>query len=152
LPRTSVGYRLDVQVFGLQRWLERPWLGWGAGASEYLISHSNNPRLLHPSKGGSLDWMDHLHNSYLETLASFGIVGTGLLAAAGGLLIRGLIQSYRAGRVPLDYFLFLLGGLLMTAVWSLFDFRLLHGEWRAYWLLLAGLAHSFALQEREARP
>jgi O-antigen ligase len=150
LPRTSVGFRLDVQLFGLQRWLERPWLGWGPGATEYLIAHSDNPRLLHPSKDGALDWMDHVHNSYLEVLLRFGLVGAGLLGAAGVFLIGGLIQAYRAGRVPLDCFLFSLGCLLMTAVWSFFDFRLLHGDWRAYWLILAGVAHSFRLAQADA--
>lgn len=150
LPRTSVGFRLDVQLFGLQRWLERPWFGWGAGATEYLIAHGGNPRLLHPSKDGALAWMDHVHNSYLEVLLGFGAVGAALLGAAGALLLSGLVRAYRVGRVPLDCFLFVAGCLLMTAVWSFFDFRALHGDWRAYWLLLAGVAHSFRLAMAEA--
>ena len=148
LPRTSVGFRFDVQRFGLNKWLERPLFGWGTGTTEYLIAHSDRLQLLHPSSRGGVDWMDHLHNSYLEILLRFGVIGALLLTVAALLLINAVVRAHRAGLIPRDYFLFLLGSFGLVAIWSLFDFRALHADWRAYWLLLAGAAYTFRLHDR----
>ena len=92
--------------------------------------------------------MDHLHNSYLEILLRFGIIGALLLTVAALLLINAVVRAHRAGLIPRDYFLFLLGSFGLVAIWSLFDFRALHADWRAYWLLLAGAAYTFRLHGR----
>lgn len=148
MPATSIGYRVAVERFGLQRWLERPWLGWGTGSTHHLITHSQDQHLRHPGQNPDSDerqWMSHFHNAYLEILVRFGLTGFVLLAGAFGFLISGLIRAYRCGTVPPDSFRFCLGCFFMVGIWSLFDFRLLHGDWRAYWLILAGMAHSYTL-------
>ena len=89
--------------------------------------------------------MDQLHNTYLEILVRFGIVGALLLITGALLLIRAVFRAYGAGLMPRDYFLFLLGSFGLVAVWSLFDFRALHTDWRAYWACLAGTAYTFQL-------
>jgi O-antigen ligase len=146
LPRTSIGYRYDIQKFGWQKWLERPWFGWGTGSTEHLIEMSGRGELIHPQVEVHRPpaWMDHFHNTYLEIMVRFGLLGVLLFAAIGVSIGRALWRSYRAGLVPGDHALFLAGGFALLAIWNLFDFRALHGDWRAYWILLAGIAYSFA--------
>jgi len=150
LPRTSIGYRHDVQKFGLQKFSERPWFGWGPGSTEHLLETSGRPELIHPQEKGAA-WMDHFHNTYLEILVRFGLLGTLILAATVLLMINTLWRSYKTGLLPKDHFAFLSGSFVLLAVWSLFDFRILHGDCRAYWILLAGIAYSFAWHPDAAR-
>jgi O-antigen ligase len=146
LPRTSIGFRYDIQKFGWQKWLERPWFGWGTGSTEHLIEISGRGELIHPQVEIHRPpaWMDHFHNTYLEIMVRFGLCGILLFAAMGWLIGRALWRGYGAGLVPGDLALFLAGGFALLAIWNLFDFRVLHGDWRAYWVLLAGIAYSFA--------
>jgi O-antigen ligase len=146
VPLSPIGWRVHLYRFGLEKFAERPLLGWGPGSTQYLISHSGRAELQLPYWKGGLTWLDHLHNTYLEVLVRFGLVGALLLLGAFGSLVRGLWIAYRSGRLPVDYALFLLGGFGLTAIWNLFDFRLTHFDWRFYWLLLAGTAYSFTLQ------
>ncbi len=150
LPRTSIGFRHDVQKFGLQKFLQRPWFGWGPGSTEHLIETSGRPELIHPQEKGA-DWMDHFHNTYLEILVRFGLLGALVLLATVLLMMKNVWRGYKTGILPKDHFAFLTGCFILLAVWSLFDFRILHGDCRAYWILLAGIAHSFAWHPEAAR-
>ncbi|WP_133718613.1 O-antigen ligase family protein [Methylocaldum gracile] len=150
LPRTSIGYRHDIQKFGLQKYLDRPWFGWGPGSTEHLVEISGQPELIHPQAKGAA-WMDHFHNTYLEILVRFGLLGALVLAATVLLVIKNVWHSYKTGILPKDHFAFLAGCFILLAVWSLFDFRILHGDCRAYWILLAGIAYSFAWHPDAAR-
>ena len=151
LPRTSLGFRVNVQKFAVDKWLERPLLGWGTGTVEHLLAHSNQQQLLHPSHKGGVDWMDHFHNTYLEILVRFGLVGAALLTAGLVLLLRAVLRAWQGGLIPQDYFLFYGGSFGLLAIWSLFDFRALHGDWRAYWVILAGAAYSVPLHSLQPR-
>ena len=51
----------------------------------------------------------------------------------------------RRERLPADQAYFIIGSLLLLAVWSLFDFRLLHHEIRFYMILL--FASAFACRQ-----
>lgn len=144
LPRTSIGYRLDVQRFGFEQWLKRPVFGWGPRTSKYLIEHSGRPELLHPVKRGVI-WISHLHNTYLEILVAFGLCGAVILMAAVALLVDSVRHGRRAGCISPDLALFLYGSLGLLALWSIFNFRVLHTDERAYWLLLAGMLYTFRL-------
>ncbi len=149
LPRSSLAFRLHAQLYGLQRWRERPLFGWGTGSSRYVIAHSGMRELRHPDENGRLVWLLHLHNSYLEILVRFGLIGLLLFTVGTYFIFDSLKAAYRSGRLPLDYLLFLGGGLVLFMVWSFFDFAALAYKLRFYWLLLGGMAYSFAL-DREA--
>jgi O-antigen ligase len=143
MPEVSADYRIHVMRFGLKKWMERPIFGWGPGATEYLISHSGLPALRHPYYKGGRVWMDHVHNTYLEVLVRFGIVGFSFFLLVVILLFKNLRNACQEGRLPADYALFLTGTLALMALWSLFDFRLLHTDWRSYWLLVGGMTYAF---------
>lgn len=146
-PKGSVYYRVHVQQFGLMKFMERPWFGWGTGATEYLISKSGRESLQMP-RGDSWVWMDHFHNTYLELLVRLGIVGLLLLLAAAMLLLQGMWHAYTSGRMLRDEFVFVTAAFGLVLVWSAFDFRVLHPDWRYYWLLLVGVAYTYVLHGR----
>jgi len=148
VPSAGFGVRVHTFRFGVIKWLERPLFGWGPGSTEYLISHSGLPQLRHSEMVDGEwqegpDWLDHLHNTYLEILVRFGLVGAFLMFGALGLLVKSLWLARRGGRVPLDYAWFLTGALGLMAIWSLSDFRLLHPDWRSYWILIGGITGTF---------
>jgi len=145
IPESSIAFRLHVQRFGLETWLARPLFGWGPGSTEYLIAHSGDPSLLHPVEGGGREWMDHFHNTYLEALVRLGLVGTLLILALLWRVFRAVHGAYRSGGMPRDHAVFAAGWAGLLAIWSLFDFRLLHYDVRYYWIILAGVAYSFTV-------
>jgi O-antigen ligase len=138
---SSFGLRWNAQRFGLNAWLERPLLGWGAETSRPLIRASEDAKL-NFENGDSLK---HLHNTYLEILVQFGLIGFVLFGLLIVLLWRGIARAQREGRIPADYGVYLIALLVLTLVWCLFDYRAVHQDWRIYWTLLAGTALSFAL-------
>lgn len=143
IPKTSFGYRYNVLVFGYQKWLEKPWIGWGAGSSKYFIEHSGNPLLIYQEPGKPTIWLRHFHNLYLEILIRFGLVGMICCATIAFMMVQSLLRAYRAGLVPTDYLVFFLGGFAMMGLYSLFGFPLLHPDGRSFVILFAGLAYSF---------
>lgn len=144
LPRSSLSYRIDVQVYGLQKWWERPLWGWGPGSTQYLIQHSQRPGLVYRD-AEITTWLAHTHNSYLEILLRTGLAGFLLMAAMLYFLLNSLQNAQRRGALPRDTHLFLVGSLCLLGVWSAFEFRMLHTDLRAYWTLLAGILYTFRL-------
>jgi O-antigen ligase len=145
---TSVGLRWHAQLFGVEQWLQRPWLGWGPGASRSLIADSGEVGLWNPEDGV----LKHLHNSYLELLAQLGIVGFGLWMSMLAILLWGVVAAMRGGRLSHDLGWFVLFALLYLAIWSLFNFRMVNQDFRGYWAMLGGIALSFGLHRDAARP
>jgi O-antigen ligase len=150
VPSVGFGVRVHTFRFGVTKWLERPLFGWGPGSTEYLISQSGLPQLRHSEmvdgewREGH-EWLDHLHNTYLEILVRFGLVGAFFIVSVLGLLARGLWISRREARLPVDHAWFLAGALALMAIWSLSDFRLLHPDWRSYWVLMGGIMGTFRM-------
>jgi O-antigen ligase len=141
--KTSDAIRWYGLRFGVEMWLDRPLFGWGAGVSKDLIESSGRADLGY--QGG--DPLEHLHNGYLEILVQFGLTGlilTAVFFVAVFLRMRGLCS---AGRVSRRYCGFFAGILVLTLVWSLFDYRVPHGDWRVYWTILAGAACGFILRK-----
>jgi O-antigen ligase len=144
---SPIKYRLGLYRFGFEKWQERPLLGWGPGAVKSLIADSQRPELLQPPKtSGEPHPLDHMHNTYLELLVELGLVGALLLFSIAWLLLRGLWNAYRQGVAPREHFLFVAGALALTAVWSLFDFAVVHWHWRYFVILTAAIAYSFHLR------
>jgi O-antigen ligase len=141
-PANSLSKRYQVQMFGLHKWLERPLLGWGPGSGKDLIVKSNDPELKVKTMQNKEVWLPHCHNTYLESLVRLGVVGSILLLGVTGLIVYTLITAVRQKIIPYDYLLFLIGSSVLLALWNLFDFRVVHADWRAYWIILAGTIYS----------
>lgn len=141
LPADSVGLRLRLSGLALEHWLEHPWFGRGPDAGRQVVARADDPELAA---------MAHLHNTYLELLVRFGLVG---LAGFGAVLVglgAGLRRATQAGALPPQLAVFLAGALSITLVWSAFDFRLLTQDFRFHTVLLAGIAFGLGLPRREA--
>lgn len=147
---TSLTLRWHALVLGLERWQERPWFGWGPGASRPLMADSNEPGLLYPEPDGSV--LKHLHNSYLELMVQLGLIGLGLWLAVAVLLLLGLYRLVQRGELSADLGWFLGLALLYLAFWSHFNFRMVNQDFRGYWSLLAGAALSFSLYRGGGSP
>jgi O-antigen ligase len=150
VPTYGVGARIHALKFGLTKVLERPLVGWGPGSTEYLIAESD---LAHVGTSSGMSeswqqqdaWLDHLFNTYLEVLVRFGLLGALLMIAVAMVLARGLWEAYSKGRLPKDLGLFVAGAMVLAASWCLFEFRLLHPDWRSYWILMGGIMGTFRM-------
>lgn len=147
-PSQGLGYdsssaiRLNLYRLGLDLFAARPLLGWGPGtsATEYLVPQRVIPlsdlHLAHAPKAS------HLHSVPIEILVRFGL--TGLLLGLWLLVLMG--QSYRrlwAQSSDHALRLFLLSGGLLTLLFVLFDFRLIHLDLRFFFIVLFGILYSY---------
>ncbi|MEW8505620.1 MAG: O-antigen ligase family protein [Candidatus Thiodiazotropha sp.] len=146
-PLDASSYRLHLWQFGLRKWLERPFFGWGPGTTHALVEAENNIALQDPP-GSSFD---HLHNAYLEVVFQLGLLGSLLIALIGGVIISKLVENYRKKRLSIYFLAFLASNFVLIAVYSLTDFRHLHWNWRFYWLIIAGATLAFDLASRRPR-
>lgn len=152
LPESSFKYRYHVQVFGLEKWLEKPFLGWGAGSTRSLLARENRPELFNRTSNSK---MGHVHNGYLEVLLRFGLVGAAISIFLARKLGGNLMSARRTGRLTTDYFLFLVGSLVLTVIWTTANFGLTTDHWQhwlPYWLLLMGICYRFSLGFDEFEP
>ncbi|MES9993407.1 MAG: O-antigen ligase family protein [Candidatus Thiodiazotropha sp.] len=143
-PLDASSYRLHLWQFGLRKWLERPFFGWGPGTTHALVEAENNIALQDPP-GSSFD---HLHNAYLEVVFQLGLLGILLIALISGVMISKLVDSYRKKRLSIYFLAFLASNFVLIAIYSLTDFRHLHWNWRFYWLIIAGATLAFDLVSR----
>lgn len=132
-PLTSISYRLWLWRLGSERWLERPLIGWGPGTSAHLIAETRTPGTIN-ERGVPFD---HLHSTPIELLVQLGLVGAGLFSVLLVTLLREARRAYRAGLLPTDYYVAIMSSYAFTGVWSLFDYRLIHYDWRFHFWLLA---------------
>ena len=142
VPTDSAGTRIHLWNFALRTWLEHPLLGWGPGTTQALVAARGLPgTFLHGQP------YDHVHNTYLELLLQFGLAGLGVALALFTYAILSALNAMRRERLPADQAYFIIGSLLLMAVWSLFDFRLLHYEIRFYMILLFASAFACRLPQ-----
>jgi O-antigen ligase len=140
-PLSSSTYRLHLWQFGLEKWLERPFTGWGPGTTYALVDADSNPGLK-DERGISFD---HLHNAYLEVVFQLGLIGIILAALICGLMIAKLMESYQRKYISTYFLAFLFSNFVLIAIYSLTDFRHLHWNWRFYWLIIAGITYAYPL-------
>ncbi len=109
-------------------WKENVW--WGAGPDHFDHRfRQHRPEIVQKSP-------DRVHNDFLNALADWGLVGAALICAAWGLLVIGVIKTWRAvrnsgeelrTRRTSNKFAFLLGasaGLLAILFHSVVDFNM----------------------------
>ncbi len=123
----SADTRPAIWHAAIRLWREDPWWGVGPGHFDYRF------RAFRPSN--VQERPDRVHNDYLNTLVDWGVVGTGLVATAWGLLFAGVAQTWRFVRGSLgelggrssNKFAFVFGaslGLLAILVHSAADFNM----------------------------
>ena len=73
IPYTSVGFRFHFWIDTVKQSLYNPIFGLGNNANKYILEHSNQ-RKAYKKKN-----FKHLHNSYMEIVASYGLFGVTLI-------------------------------------------------------------------------
>lgn len=141
----NVSTRISMWHFGATEWLENPILGKGPGLTKSLISLSDNKKLYN-SRGIP---QDHLHNYYIMSLFSFGIVGFLLSSLVFTLIPCFLIKAYSLGNVNLSDFLFTMSTFLLISLYSITDFRHLNHDWRFFWTIFASCSYSLTLCQKD---
>jgi len=137
IPDGSIGYRIQLIQYGIQKWLERPIIGWGPQSYRRLIEQTDNAELRK---------LPHLHNAYIETLLTFGIAGAIFFLYLTGSLCEALYRSWRARRMSTDYALLLSGALGLQLIWCLASFGLNQVTWNFYFAMLAGTIYSYRIR------
>lgn len=138
----SVQVRLVMLELGLDWWLQRPWLGWGPGSTPHLIAAAAERGVY---SGYSFN---DLHNIGLDMLVRLGLLGTLALLAGVVLIFYRLRQACIGGALDRDLYLLLLALLTLHFLCALTNFRVLNGDWRFFWMLVAGAACSFYFHQR----
>jgi len=85
---TAVGARAHLWYYGAGRWMERPLFGWGPSTQVTRLATS------------PISQYSHLHNTYLEILVRFGLVGAVLLMVLLFLIVRSVWRARQRGALP----------------------------------------------------
>jgi hypothetical protein len=137
----AIGIRVRLYELGVQKFKERPWLGWGLDSTPALIASA------HLDLAGERHV--HLHNSYLDALVGMGLIGSLLLLTLFVLVIRELVLAWRGGIISTASFWALAGCVGIVLVANAFDSLLWRFEYaRAPLELLFGCCIAYALMRR----
>lgn len=124
----SLEGRAAIYARAFEGWLQRPLLGWGAGAYP----------LVYPAPPGGGDW---IANAELHALFDTGIVGLLLLAGAIGYAVVGAVRALRVPASEWGAGRYAAFGLLVAGVGLLLAYQLTDGTWLGFtWVLVAMMA------------
>ena len=116
LENNSVGLRIKLWRAAWERIVEKPLLGWGYGIRTSYVKESeslpNELRLHGPQ---------HVHNSYLALLLSYGFLGLAFVVFLFAYLLRLAWLQYRAQCLPWDCFLFVVLFTILFAIVNFFE-------------------------------
>ncbi len=138
---TSVGIRLNLYRFGLQKWSEAPLTGWGLASIQPMLARSRI------QVGTYIP--PHLHDIYLQTAVGLGGIGLVLLLLPLVLWLRDLWWACGYDPERRIRNVILLGSLSLVLVANLFDCLLwTNGYMRMPISLLLAGAMAVSLQRR----
>lgn len=118
LERDSVGVRVVYWAFGWERFLDRPLVGRGAADQRHLTDEFPIPPQLE-------DRGDTYHNSHIDILLRFGLIGYLMIAAFTGLLVLAAWRMLREPGIPRLAGLYTLAFLPGLAFWAM-NAQILH--------------------------
>lgn len=131
-PATSISARLRLWQFTLRRWPDAPLLGHGFGGLQDVVDAQERARVALPAG----ERYDHVHNSYLQTLWTQGVIGVVLWTLLVALLLRDGIRAARVNAQVRALLPVVWGALGFVAVWACFDYRISHPDMRCFAILL----------------
>ncbi|WP_299595086.1 O-antigen ligase family protein [uncultured Microbulbifer sp.] len=146
LPFTSTGVRIRTWTEALQWIAQRPLVGWGGNGRSLIFDHSENlPAAIKQNFG-------HLHNSYLDLVVNFGLLGLLLLGALVFWLLHRSLRYYRAGLISGSTLLFSVSFAVFFGVINLFESYLFYDSGRFVMALVGGglLTQLWAAKRQQA--
>lgn len=137
----AVNIRLQLYELGVEKWRERPWLGWGMRSTQVLIADADLDT-------GGVSHV-HLHNAYLDAIVGIGLIGAGLLGVVFVLLMRELVLAWRSGVITTATLWVFAGCFGIVLVANAFDSLLWRFEYsRAPLEILFGCCIAYGLIRR----
>lgn len=137
LQATPIGIRAYLLVAGAKAWLAAPWLGWGTDGAVQVILAAEGP--------DALEQFNHLHNTYLDLLVRFGLLGTILFLAIPFQLVRATRRALATGRVDERPARFLLSALSVFALANLTESYLVPSYGWFLFVILGGAMLTYRL-------
>lgn len=131
-PASSITTRLRLWRFVLARWTDAPLIGHGYGGMQDVV----DARLRSQVALMEGERYDHVHNSYLQTLWTQGVIGIVLWTLLVALLLRDGIRAARVNAQVRALLPVVWGALGFVAVWACFDYRISHPDMRCFAILL----------------
>ncbi|WGL15991.1 O-antigen ligase family protein [Microbulbifer bruguierae] len=132
LPYTSTGIRLHTWAEAMHWIGKHPLVGWGGNGRSLIFDHSSNlPDDIKQHFG-------HLHNSYLDLMVNFGLLGLLLLAALVYWLMNRCLRYYRAGLLSGNNLVFCLSFTVFFGVINFFESYLFYDSGRLLMALIGG--------------
>jgi len=115
VPFTSIGVRLHSWVIALD-WIEkRPILGWGGNKGGFVLAETKElPQWVRERFG-------HLHNSYLELLVSYGLIGLFVVLISWSWVVYASYRAWRAKVLPNDVATFGVGFMVFWVIVNFFE-------------------------------
>lgn len=130
-PASSITARLRMWQYALEGIRSAPWIGHGFGSLEHVMERDLDVHTAFPGQKG----FDHVHNTYLQTLWSQGLVGTTLWALLLAALLRDLVRSAKQNARVRAVVPVVLATIVYTAIWAFFDYRLSHPDMQFFTIL-----------------
>ncbi|SCX76515.1 O-antigen ligase family protein [Thiohalorhabdus denitrificans] len=130
---TSISKRVLMWRWGINRWMERPWFGWGPRNLHFVAK--KDPIIEKVPK------LTHLHNTFIEILVRFGVVGFAFFFFQWILIFNAIRTTWQKSIIPPPLANFLIAGWVLWVVWSFFAFRLNHPEMSFFIALLGGVPY-----------
>ncbi|MBD3270260.1 hypothetical protein GF376_01930 [Candidatus Peregrinibacteria bacterium] len=143
--RNNVSIRIQMWQFGFQKWTEQPFIGFGPGTTEKLITQTKIQKLKHTSGKP----YDHLHNYYIMNIVSFGIVGLILFSSVFFIIFINAIKLFNKNTENRNDNLFIICSFVLIILYSLTDFRHLNHDWRFFWIIISGVGYSFIFSQKK---
>ncbi|WP_235207415.1 O-antigen ligase family protein [Halomonas salina] len=115
VPYSSVGVRIHSWRAATEWIAERPFVGWG-GEGRSLVMEQTEwlPDTIRQRFG-------HLHNTFLEVLVGYGLLGASVVALLAIWVARGAWLAWRGGVMPGDMALFGFGFFVFFMIANLFE-------------------------------
>lgn len=110
VPTTSFGYRVHSWRAGLEWVAQYPVFGVGRNGGEVVMKHTD---WLQAYTGGRFG---HMHSSYMEFAVRYGLFGFGIYIILFVWTARKAHQTWRAGAMPTDVYVFSLLFVLFYGV------------------------------------
>jgi O-antigen ligase len=131
IPRTSFGKRVHMWLAGWNYIKEKPVIGHGFGMNHKI------------TQDGTIVSHSHFHNTFIESLVAWGVLGSALLF--GVFIVMGIqvFQVWRKGRISFEMLMFLLGGFLVVFASGLTHSLGVRQTTWTYTGLWAGVAFSY---------
>ena len=117
----SSKHRIEIWYFALERWQEKPLLGWGADTSRVMPGGENE---VHP---GWTYMPMHPHNAAMQLLLELGVAGYLAVAVALWLAVHALQRRYADDRLAMAGLAAIIASYLAVS-FSAFNI------WQAWWI------------------